>query len=251
MAKNKLKKFHEMEQFEHVFQCSYNDIAQGTIFVLKGCWRENFFHNTNPIVLELGCGKGEYTIEQAKCTPNKNFIGVDIKGARMWTGATEAKDANLSNVAFIRTDIHLLNHFFAENEINEIWITFPDPQMKKVRKRLTATTFLDIYRSVLTDNGTVHLKTDSSFLFQYTSELLKINSLPILYQILDLYKSDIQNITLTIKTYYERQWLARNISIKYLAFSLPKEIKLIEPKIDIPFDDYRSFGRNRRAELKI
>jgi len=251
VAKNKLKKFREMEQFEHVFQCSYAEMLERPQFELKGCWSEKFFGNSYPIVLELGCGKGEYTVELAKKYPEKNFIGVDIKGARMWTGAKVAFEENLTNVAFLRTGISFLDYFFGTNEVDEIWITFPDPQMKKVNKRLTSTTFLAIYRSILSSQGIIHLKTDSLFLFTYTSELIKLNNLPVLAQTDDLYASEIRDFELSIKTYYERQWLARGITIKYIAFKLPKETILEEPNIEIPFDEYRSFGRNQRAKLNI
>lgn len=240
-----------MEQFEHVFQCSYAEMLDHPQFELKGCWSEKFFGNSHPIVLELGCGKGEYTVELAKKNPEKNFIGVDIKGARMWTGAKAAVEENLTNVAFLRTGISFLDYFFATNEVDEIWITFPDPQMKKVKKRLTSTTFLAIYRSILSSQGIIHLKTDSLFLYTYTSELIKLNNLPVLAQTDDLYDSEIRNFELSIKTYYERQWLARGITIKYIAFKLPKETILEEPNIEIPFDEYRSFGRNQRAKLNI
>lgn len=240
-----------MEQFEHVFQCSYAEMLEHPQFELKGCWSEKFFGNSHPIVLELGCGKGEYAVELAKKNPEKNFIGVDIKGARMWTGAKAAVEENLTNVAFLRTGISFLDYFFATNEVDEIWITFPDPQMKKVNKRLTSTTFLAIYRSILSSQGIIHLKTDSLFLYTYTSELIKLNNLPVLAQTDDLYDSEIRNFELSIKTYYERQWLARGITIKYIAFKLPKETILEEPNIEIPFDEYRSFGRNQRAKLNI
>lgn len=251
MSKNKLKKFAEIEQMQHVFQCSYNDLAPTNSFELKGCWHEKFFGNNNPITLELGCGKGEYTVELAKRNPNRNFIGIDIKGARLWTGATQAKAENLRNVAFLRTGIHLLCAFFAENEVDEIWITFPDPQMKKVRKRLTSSTFLNVYRTFLNENGVVHLKTDSNFLFNYTAELVKTSQLPLLNLCDNIYENELPNPELEIKTYYERQWLARGITIKYIAFRLPKNCTFVEPAIEIPLDEYRSFGRNQRSELKI
>ena len=145
MGKNKLKKFADMDAFSHVFQCSYNELTNGASFPLKGKWHNDFFHNNHPIVLELGCGKGEYTVELARRFPDKNFIGVDIKGARMWTGAKLSQELGLTNVAFIRTGINAIHHFFEANEVHEIWITFADPQMKKVNKRLTSTLFLNLY----------------------------------------------------------------------------------------------------------
>ena len=167
MGKNKLRKFKDMETIDFVFQYPFAVLKEQG-FPLKGNWHKDFFNNDNPIVLELGCGKGEYAVGLARKFPDKNFIGIDIKGARMWTGASQARNEGLKNVAFLRTNIELLPNFFAAGEVAEIWITFPDPQMKKVRKRLTGTRFLDLYREVLKDNGIVHLKTDSPFLYTYT-----------------------------------------------------------------------------------
>ena len=252
MSKNKLKKFAEMAQMENVFEFGFQRIMQGEHFHLKGNWNEIFFQNNNPIVLELGCGRGEYTLGLAKNCPEKNYIGIDIKGARMWKGATEAKVLNLKNVAFVRTDIQQLIAFFEKNEISEIWLTFPDPQMKKQRKRLTSTCFLEYYKKILKQNGAIHLKTDSNFLFTYTSALVEKNSLPLITKTDDLYSSKIyaQNVDLQIKTYYESQWNARGITIKYIEFLLPK-IKLHEPQIEIEFDEYRSYGREKRSKLNL
>jgi tRNA (guanine-N7-)-methyltransferase len=163
VGKNKLKKFNDLESFSHVFQLSLNEIRNGKEFSMKGKWNELFFKNSQPIVVELGCGKGEYTVGLAQLFPNKNFIGIDIKGARMWTGAKQSIEAGLSNVAFLRTKIEMLTHFFCPNEVSEIWITFPDPQMKKVNKRLTSTNLLQQYQQLLQPNGLIHLKTDSNF----------------------------------------------------------------------------------------
>lgn len=252
MGKNKLKKFADMEVFSHVFQVTTKEVLAGEQFPLKGSWKQEFFHNNNPIVLELGCGKGEYTVGQAERDANKNFIGIDIKGARMWTGAKMSQEKNLTNVAFVRTDIHHLTHFFAENEVDEIWITFPDPQMKKCRKRLTSTLFLNIYRQVMRDNGIIHLKTDSNFLYTYTDALVKLNELNTIVNTNDLYVSEWGTKSpLDLKTYYEQQWLARGITIKYLAFHLPQIKSLVEPDIEIPYDTYRSFGREGRSNLKL
>ena len=251
MSKNKLKKFAEMAQMENVFEFGLQRILQGEIFHLKGNWNKSFFINNNPIVLELGCGRGEYTLGLAKNCPEKNCIGIDIKGARMWSGATESNALNLKNVAFVRTDIHQLNAFFAQDEISEIWLTFPDPQMKKQRKRLTSTRFLDYYKKIIKHNGAIHLKTDSNFLFTYTSALIEKNNLPLITKIDDLYSSKMydQNPDLQIKTYYENQWNARGINIKYLEFLLPKTAELNEPNIEIELDKYRSYGRQKRSEL--
>ena len=249
MGKNKLKKFADMDAFSHVFQCSYNELTNGASFPLKGKWHNDFFHNNHPIVLELGCGKGEYTVELARRFPNKNFIGVDIKGARMWTGAKLSEELGLTNVAFIRTGINAIHHFFEANEVHEIWITFADPQMKKVNKRLTSTLFLNLYKQILDTDGIINLKTDSHFLFTYTCALVELNQLPIVVKTDDLYKTHPNDEILSIKTYYEKQWLARGLTIKYIQFALPQAISLQEPNIEIPLDDYRSFSRQKRSEL--
>lgn len=250
MGKNKLKKFAEMEQLPNVLQVPFGKLqAEG--FNLKGRWHEEFFHNANPIVLELGCGRGEYTLGLAKEYPERNFIGIDIKGARMWAGAKEAHFAGMSNVGFLRTNIELLEHFFAPGEIAEIWITFPDPQMKKTRKRLTATNFLDMYRKILVADGVVNLKTDSPFLYEYTSRSVELNHLPLIKQTADLYANhEGPDRILNIHTHYENQWLSRGMKIKYIAFRLPAQIELNEPKEDdIEFDSYRSYGRNYNDTL--
>lgn len=244
MGKNKLAKFEEMERFEHVLQAPYHKI-QNNNFFSKGKWRENFFHNQNPIVLELGCGKGEYTVELAEKNPLINFIGVDIKGARLWLGAKQALQKNLKNVAFLRTNIEIIPQFFGEDEIDEIWLTFPDPQMKKTRKRLTSTTFLNKYRTFLKRDGIIHLKTDSNFQFIYTRELVYLNTFEILAETDNLYESEITDETLRIKTFYEKQWLARGITIKYIAFRLNNKA-FTEPDIEIEKDEYRSFGRSAK-----
>ena len=168
MGKGKLAKFADMERYENVFQYPFS-VVDDVPFEMKGHWREQYFHNDHPIVLELGCGKGEYTVGLAKLFPDINFIGVDIKGARMWTGATQALNEGLKNVAFLRTNIEIIDRFFATDEVQEIWLTFSDPQMKNPRKRLTSTYFLERYRRFLVNGGIIHLKTDSNFLFTYTS----------------------------------------------------------------------------------
>jgi tRNA (guanine-N7-)-methyltransferase len=247
MGKNKLRKFAEMAEYEHVFQATYSDLKERE-FPLKGKWSD-FFKNENPIVLELGCGKGEYTVGLARMFPDKNFIGVDIKGARMHRGATDAKKEGLSNVAFIRTHIELITSFFAKNEVAEIWLTFPDPQMKKTRKRLTSTRFLELYRNILVDNGLIHLKTDSNFMYTYTRELLKINNITPEVDEKDLYSSDFTEDILSIKTYYESKWLEHGIPIKYLRFHLPADLNLKEPDIEIEYDEYRSAGRGVKSRI--
>lgn len=242
MGKNKLKKFSEMERIDFVFQYPWAVLRQEG-FPLRGRWREEVFHNDRPIILELGCGKGEYTVGLASARPDANYIGVDIKGARMWTGATDAQRRGLKNVAFLRTDIELLPSFFAPGEVDEIWITFPDPQMKKVRKRLTSTRFLDLYRQVLKDGGIINLKTDSPFLYTYTSIMADENRLPVEVRTDNLYASAAADEILKIRTYYEQQWLDRGLTIKYIRFALPAEGALTEPEVEIEHDTYRSFSR--------
>ncbi len=251
MGKNKLRKFAEMETFPNVFQCGARDIETAPeVVAMKGNWRKTFFKNDNPIVLELGCGRGEYTVGLAALYPEKNFIGVDIKGARMWAGAKEAVEKQMPNVAFLRTNIEMLPAFFSSDEIDEIWITFPDPQMKKATKRLTSTYFMNRYRQVLKDNGLIHLKSDSPFLFTYTSEMVRLNNLPTLVCTDNLYESDYTDTVLSLKTHYEKQWLERGMTIKYIQFRLPHHGELQEPEIDIEHDSYRSYGRNQRPKNK-
>jgi len=244
VGKNKLAKFNEMERFENVIQVPYNKLQQGN-FYLKGKWATNFFKNENPVILELGCGKGEYTVELAEKNPGFNYIGVDIKGARMYVGAKKALEKNLKNVAFLRTNIEIINQFFEKEEVAEIWLTFPDPQMKKTRKRLTSVFFLNLYKHFLKKDGIVHLKTDSNFQFTYTSALVHLNEFEILAETRNLYESEILNETLQIKTFYEKQWLSRGITIKYIAFKL-NEDEFTEPDIEIEKDEYRSFGRSAK-----
>ncbi|MBQ1798828.1 MAG: tRNA (guanosine(46)-N7)-methyltransferase TrmB [Muribaculaceae bacterium] len=246
MGKNKLKKFAEMEQMECVFQFPYSTVATG-MCPMRGRWNELYFHNNHPIVLELGCGKGEYAVGLGQRFPEKNYVGIDIKGSRMWTGARQVTALGLTNVAFLRTSIELIDRMFAPGEVSEIWITFPDPQMKKASKRLTSTRFLERYRHVLRDGGLVHLKTDSPFLYTYTHALVTTNALPVQVDTDDLYASGLADDILDIKTYYERQWLERGLTIKYLRFALPHEGALAEPDIDIEPDNYRSYHRNRQA----
>lgn len=242
MGKNKLKKFAEMETLSCVLQYPFAKIQKDG-FPLKGKWNQDFFHNDNPIVLELGCGKGEYAVGLARRFPDKNYIGIDCKGARMWTGAKQATEEGIANVAFLRTDIELIEHFFCQGEVSEIWITFPDPQMKKARKRLTGTRFLELYRHIIINDGIVHLKTDSPFLYTYTDALVKANGLQTIVNTNDLYGSGIADDILEIKTYYERQWLDRGLTIKYIKFRLPQSGDLVEPDIEIEADTYRSFSR--------
>ena len=257
MGKGKLAKFADMETYENVFQYPYSVVehvlsekaTEGRApFDMQGHWHEQYFHNNNPIVLELGCGKGEYTVELAKLHPDMNFIGVDIKGARMWTGATQALNEGLKNVAFLRTNIEIIERFFAPDEVQEIWLTFSDPQMKNPHKRLTSTFFLERYRKFLIDGGIIHLKTDSNFLFTYTTYLVEKNQLPVLLRTTDLYSQGPEYAEVaSIQTYYESMWIARGLNIKYMKFCLPHAVVLEEPDIEIELDDYRSYHRDKRS----
>lgn len=246
MGKNKLAKFAEMETFPHVFQFSSHAIREGCVFEMKGKWNELFFKNSNPIVLELGCGKGEYTVGLGKLFPEKNFIGVDIKGARIWKGAKQSIEEGMGNVAFLRTDIEMISHFFAEGEVSEIWLTFPDPQMKKVTKRLTATNFMQAYQRFVKPGGLIHLKTDSNFMFTYTCEMVKANSYAVQFCNNDLYASGIDDKILSIQTHYEQQWLERGMTIKYIRFEIEMKDSFVEPDVEIEYDSYRSYGRSKR-----
>jgi len=221
VGKDKLKKWAEIESFQHVIQPEFDEIFRKN-YILKGNWSKNQFQNQNPIVLELGCGKGEYTIGLAKNFPDKNFIGVDIKGARIWRGAKTAREESLSNVCFLRTRIEFIESFFGKNEIEEIWLTFPDPQIKKnrLKKRLSGARFLNSYRTFLKQDGSIHLKTDNLELHQYTLALLEHNKLPVLYATSDLYAGVLPNDFLSTKTYYEEKFLNQGVKITYLRFSL-------------------------------
>lgn len=246
MGKNKLAKFDDMAGFPHVFQYPFARLREEG-FPLKGNWKEGFFGNGRPVVLELGCGKGEYTVGLGRLFPEKNFIGIDIKGARMWSGARESLEAGMKNVAFLRTHIELLPHFFAPGEVDEIWLTFPDPQMKKPGKRLTSTRFMKLYRQVLAGEGIIHLKTDSNFMYTYTVEMAKANRYPVPFSTADLYRSGTTDDILSIRTYYEQQWLDRGIPIKYIKFICEERETLTEPDVEIEYDTYRSFNRSKRS----
>lgn len=256
-AKNKLAKFADMATYPNCLQYTFEQL-QDTGFPLRGHWHENYFHNQNPIVLELGCGKGEYTVGLARRYPDKNFIGFDIKGARMWTGATQAIEEGLGNVAFVRTHIELIEYFFAPEEVSEIWITFCDPQMKKVNKRLTCTLFMKRYTHIMRPGGLVHLKCDSNFLFTYTEEMAKANHLEViastrnLYDANEVFPAEVDAEALrSIRTAYEQQWLARGKEIKYMQLRLNPQEEWVEPEVEIPLDDYRSYGRDKRSSLEL
>lgn len=249
MGRNKLAKFEDMRSYAHVFELS-GSYSLGVDFQMKGSWNSSFFKNNNPIVLELGCGKGEYTIGLARLFPDKNFIGVDIKGARMWSAATESLNSSMGNVAFLRTRAEMIGFAFATGEVSEIWLTFPDPQMKKITKRLTSTFFLERYRNILVPGGLIHLKSDSNFLFTYTRLVAEKNNLPVDIATDNLYECGIVDTILSIRTYYEEQWIARGIPIKYIKLRLPDGDRLIEPDVEIEIDDYRSFNRMKRSSLE-
>ena len=253
MGKGKLAKFADMEKYENVFQYPFSTYEEHP-FTMQGRWCKDFFHNNNPIVLELGCGKGEYTVELARLYPDMNFIGVDIKGARMWTGATQALNERLTNVAFLRTNIEIIDRFFSKDEVQEIWLTFSDPQMKNPRKRLTSTFFMNRYRRFLVDNGIIHLKTDSNFLFTYTSLMVERNALPTVFRTEDLYHDERMDEQtrkiLSIQTYYESMWIARGLNIKYMKWHLPQQGTLEEPDVEIELDEYRSYHRTKRSSLE-
>jgi tRNA (guanine-N7-)-methyltransferase len=243
VGKNKLRKFEDMNTYSNVFQYPFA-VLQEKGFEMKGKWNELFFENKQPIVIELGCGKGEYTVGLAKIFPEKNFIGIDIKGARIWSGATQAIQENIKNAAFIRTHIELIDHFFAIGEVSEIWLTFPDPQMSKINKRMTSTRFMKLYSRILKKNGEIHLKTDSNFMFTYTCEMVKVNHFPITVKTNNLYESGLANEILSIRTFYEQQWLDRGIPIKYISFAFEPRESYVEPDVDIEHDNYRSFHRS-------
>lgn len=243
MGKNKLKKFAEMREFACVLQYPREELIKNG-FPHRGLWNAEFFKREAPIVVELGCGKGEYTVELAKSDADRNYIGVDIKGARMWRGAKTVEEEGISNAAFLRAEIENIDKFFVPGEVEELWITFPDPQMQKTRKRLTSTRFLNLYRCLLRDNGIVNLKTDSPFLYEYTRRLVELNGFEVLMNTDDLYGSGNADPVSSIKTFYEQQWLSRGKKIKLLSFRLPAEGELREPESeDIPRDDYHAMAR--------
>jgi tRNA (guanine-N7-)-methyltransferase len=219
---SKQEKFAEFDSFKNCFTLPFDHLAQG--FSLKGKWRAEYFKNDNPLVLELGCGKGEYTVGLAENNPGRNYVGVDIKGNRIWTGASQAIEKQLDNVGFLRTRIDFIDHCFDQNEVDEIWITFPDPQPQstRARKRLTHNLFTDRYKTFLRKGGLVHLKTDSTSFYEYTLEVIAENNFPLIWHTNDLYKNcpaDRQEL-IRIKTYYEKLFTGRGEDIKYICFRL-------------------------------
>jgi tRNA (guanine-N7-)-methyltransferase len=228
VGKNKLARWTELGSYDNVIQPMIGDVA-GKDHPIKGKWNGELFKNDNPIVLELGCGRGEYTIGLANSFPSKNFIGIDIKGARMWRGARTSNEQNLPNVAFLRTRIEFIKSFFETDEVDEIWITFPDPHpgLRNSNKRLTSPWFLNSYRSFLKDKGLVHLKTDNTELYDFTHKVVVYNKLDAIIGTHDLYSEIFVDDILSIRTHYEKIFLDAGLKINYLAFKLDKE-KIIQ-----------------------
>ncbi|MBI2259841.1 MAG: tRNA (guanosine(46)-N7)-methyltransferase TrmB [Flavobacteriia bacterium] len=224
MAKNKLRRFKEMEELPNVIQPN-NVYPPENDFYLKGKWKSDFFKNNNKIILELGCGKGEYSVELAKKYPNNNYIGIDIKGARIWVGAKSSHELSMTNVAFLRIKIDFIDHFFDTNEVDEIWLTFSDPQPEKPNKRLTSPFFREKYKKILKKEGMIHLKTDSDLLYDYTLEEIEKNQIKLLENISNIEhitnsSNDTLKILNEVTTHYEKLFSSKGMTIKYLKFSL-------------------------------
>jgi tRNA (guanine-N7-)-methyltransferase len=228
VGKNKLARWNELETLNNVFQSEIGAVS-GKDHQVKGRWKDEVFRNMNPVVVELGCGKGEYTIGLATRYPCNNYIGVDIKGARMWRGAKTANEQNLANVAFLRTRIEFIDSFFGKDEVDEIWITFPDPHPggRNSNKRLTSPMFLNRYRLFLKDKGLIHLKTDNTELYDFSKKVVEHNDLELVNSTNDLYEGNISDDILSIKTHYEKIFLKGGLKINYLSFKLDKE-KILE-----------------------
>ncbi len=223
-SKNKLKRFEENDTFDNVYQPTREEVV-GELFPLKGKWNTDFFKNNNPIIVELGCGKGEYAVGLAERNPNKNYIGIDVKGARFWRGAKSAVEAKMNNVAFVRTQIELVDHIFANQEVDEIWITFPDPQIKykRTKHRMTNSEFLQLYKKILKPDGIVNLKTDSEFMHGYTLGLLHGEGHEVVYANHNVYVNEGSPKEVTdFQTFYENQYLAVNKAITYIKFKIKK-----------------------------
>lgn len=229
MGKNKLARFADNERFEHVVQPDFEEVFKQD-YTLKGRWKTDFFKSNHPLILELGCGKGEYTVGLARQYHNNNFLGIDIKGARIWRGAKTAYEENLPNVGFLRTRIDFVNSFFDQDEVDEIWITFPDPQPKKPLKRLTSSKFLQFYKQFLKPGGFVHLKTDNDDLYRYTQEVIALNQFHLISNIEDIYELEEKPDVFSIQTFYEKMFRETNKSIHYLKFQLDRDLPFHEPK---------------------
>lgn len=224
MGKNKLSRWAELETFRNVIQPSLIP-GTGTDHPIKGKWKSDIFHNENPVILELGCGRGEYTTGLSERFPENNYIGVDIKGARLWRGAKTINEKNIPNAAFLRTRIEFISSYFAEDEVNEIWLTFPDPQTRKRNSnlRLTCPYFLNIYRTFLKDNGIINLKTDNAELYHYTLSVAQKNDLQVIRKTTDLHKETNPDDILAIRTHYEDLYLMEGRNIYFLSFRLDKK----------------------------
>ena len=223
MAKNKLERFVENKTFEHFFQPTFDDLMTG--FSLKGKWHADFFGNNNPIILELGCGKGEYTVNLASSYPNTNFIGIDKQGARIWRGGKTSHENQMGNVAFIRSKIEQIEHLFSPGEVSEIWITFPEPQPRpgKAKKRFTSPQYIERFRKIMKPGGIIHLKTDSDLFYDYTLEVIHEDGHELIYSNNDLYSNPedpkIKDV-IAVQTFYEKMWLAEGFKIKYLEYKI-------------------------------
>jgi tRNA (guanine-N7-)-methyltransferase len=231
VGKNKLARWAEMKSFNNVIEPPTDEVFSRD-HILKGNWNRVIFKNENPLILELGCGKGEYTVGLAAINPLNNYIGIDIKGARRWRGSKTAHENKILNTAFLRTRIEFISSFFSKDEVEEIWITFPDPHPKRrnAGKRLTSPGFLNLYRRFLKDHGIVYLKTDNKDLYNYTHEVIRHNDLEIIASTDNLYSGEIKNDLLPIRTHYEKNFLKQGINICYLAFRLEKN-KLIKDDV--------------------
>jgi tRNA (guanine-N7-)-methyltransferase len=225
MAKRKLERFEEMKGMDWVIQPTMDEI-KNDVFPLKGKWRTDFFKNDNPIIIELGCGKGEYSVGLGLKYPEKNYLGIDIKGARIWRGAKDVEENNMKNVGFIRTKIDFIQHFFEKDEVDEIWLTFSDPQKEKPKKRLTASMFIDRYRKFLKPGGIIHLKTDSDLLFEFTLEEIKEHNFTMIESTWDVYGEYFENADtdtkeiMSIRTHYEKLFSDKGYDIKYCKFKI-------------------------------
>ena len=254
MGHGKLKKFAENLTFSCLLQPAASDVLVGGSrelvlrdHAIKGNWGKEMFGNDNPIVLELGCGGGEYTIALAERNPSVNYIGVDIKGARLWKGAKYATEHKLPNVAFLRTRIEFITAFFGPGEVSEIWLTFSDPQLSgSQNSRLSSPMFLERYRSFMVPGGIIHLKTDSRFLYEYTMSVVKVNCLRIMESSTDVYSDDIGGVVTSVQTFYEKMFLEMGLPITYMAFVIDHEGPFAYPE-DFDADFWRAAEGPRRS----